>query len=221
MFIWLILAVFFAALESVAVTKKIRGLEFVAKPAVMVCLFLWLYFTTGLQNNLFWFGVGILFSLVGDILLMVSLERLFVFGLVAFLLAHGAYIIGFRAEMEIVNAWSLFLVIIILINVGRLIRRIVVAMRATGQVRLIAPVIVYGTVISFMLYAAMSTLYNPAWKAGASLLVSAGAFLFCASDVLLAWNRFVSPINNGRTLNIALYHLGQMGLIAGVISQFG
>jgi hypothetical protein len=48
-----------------------------------------------------------------------------------------------------------------------------------------------------------------------------GAFLFYLSDVILAWNKFVSPIKNGRIINIGLYHLGQIGLIAGVISQFG
>jgi hypothetical protein len=72
-----------------------------------------------------------------------------------------------------------------------------------------------------MLYAAMSSLSDPAWKASTALLVSLGALLFCASDVILAWHKFVSPIRNGRALNIALYHLGQIGLIAGVISQFG
>jgi hypothetical protein len=72
-----------------------------------------------------------------------------------------------------------------------------------------------------MLYAAMSTIFDPAWKTSAAFFVSAGAFLFCASDALLAWNKFVSPVKNGRIWNIALYHLGQIGLVAGAISQFG
>jgi len=42
----------------------------------MVCLFVWLYATTGLQGNAFWFGIGLLFSLAGDVLLMISLDRL-------------------------------------------------------------------------------------------------------------------------------------------------
>jgi hypothetical protein len=33
--------------------------------------------------------------------------------------------------------------------------------------------------------------------------------------------KFVAPLKNGRVWNIALYHLGQIGLIAGVVSQFG
>ena len=69
------------------------------------------------------------------------------------------------------------------INVGRLLRRIVGALRAKGQNKLVIPIVIYGTVISVMLYAAMSTIYDPAWKASAALFVSVGAFLFCASDV--------------------------------------
>jgi uncharacterized membrane protein YhhN len=211
----------FAGLESLALWKKLKGLEYVAKPAVMVCLFLWLYLSTGLQGVTFWFGAGILFSLAGDVLLMLSLERMFVFGLLAFLLAHIAYLAGFQNELGTVSFWSVLLLAIIAVNAVRLMRRIISAMRANGQDRLVNPVIVYSSVITVMLYAAMTTLSNPAWRAGASLLVGLGAFLFYISDLVLAWNKFVSPIQNGRMINIGLYHLGQIGLIAGVISQFG
>jgi uncharacterized membrane protein YhhN len=99
----------------------------------------------------------------------------------------------------------------------RIIRRIIGAIRAKGQNRLVVPVIIYSTVISIMLFAAMTTIFDPAWTTGASFFVSVGAFFFYMSDIILAWNKFVSPIQNGRLINIALYHLGQIGLIAGVI----
>jgi len=220
MVFWLILALIFASLEAFAVSKNLQRLEYFAKPAVMICLFLWLYASIGLQGNTLWFGLGILFSMVGDVVL-ISSERLFLPGLFAFLLAHISYITGFRDEIVNVTAWSLILAVFIAINIGRLLRRIVGVMRIKGENRLVIPVILYGTVISVMLYAAMSTIFNPLWKTNASFFVSLGAFLFCASDAILAWNKFVSPIKNGRVLNIALYYLGQMGLIAGVISQFG
>jgi uncharacterized membrane protein YhhN len=221
MYVWLALALIFAAVEAIAVSKNIQQLEYVAKPAVMVFLFLWLYTTTELQGNTLWFGLGILLSLAGDVLLMISLDRLFLPGLVAFLLAHVCYITGFRAELMAVNFWSLILLAFIAVNVSRLIRRIVEAMRARGENQLVFPVIVYGTVISVVLYAAMSTLSNRAWTPLGAILVSTGALLFAASDVLLAWMKFVAPLKSGRIWNIALYHLGQIGLIAGVISQFG
>lgn len=221
MYFWLALALLFALLESIAVSRNLQRLEYIAKPAVMAFLFLWLYTTTGLQGTTLWFGLGILLSLVGDVLLMISLDRLFLPGLAAFLLAHLSYITGFRAELTTVNVWSLILLAFIAINASRLLRRIVGAMRARGENTLILPVIAYGIVISIMLYAAMSTTSNLTWSPLAASLVSAGALLFVASDVILAWMKFVAPLKNGRIWNIALYHLGQIGLIAGVVSQFG
>ena len=221
MIIWGVLALMFAALEALALTRGWRRLEWVAKPAVMVCLFAWLYLSTGLQGLTLWFGIGILFSLAGDVLLMISLDRLFIFGLLAFLLAHLCYLAGFQNELASPSAWSVLLIVILSMSAVRLIRRIVDSLRAKGQQRLVLPVTVYAAVISVMLYAAMTTIANPAWTTRASFLVSVGAFLFFASDIVLAWNKFVTPIQNGRRLNIALYHLGQIGLIAGIISQFG
>lgn len=217
---WLILALICAALELIAVSKNLHRWEYFAKPAVMICLFFWLYSSTGLLGNTFWFGVGLLFSLAGDVLL-ISFERWFLLGLIAFLFAHIAYITGFMDEIVNITAWSLILAVFIAINVGRLLRRMVGAMRTKGENKLILPVILYGTVISVMLYAAMSTIFNPIWKTSASFFVSLGAFLFCASDAILAWNKFVSPVRNGRVWSISLYFLGQIGLIAGVMAQFG
>jgi len=219
--IWLTLAFVFAVIESFSLWKNWDRQEYVAKPAVMVCLFVWLYLNTSLQGLTLWFGIGILFSLVGDVLLMISLDRMFIFGLIAFLFAHISYLIGFQNELMSITVWSPLLIVVLSVSAIFMVRRIVSAIRMKGQTRLVNPVILYSTVISVMLYAAMTTLFNPIWKSNASLLVSVGALLFYISDLILAWNKFVSPIRNGRILNIAAYHLGQIGLIAGVISHFG
>ena len=83
------------------------------------------------------------------------------------------------------------------------------------------PVIIYGTVITLMLLAAMLTLFRLEWGATAALLVSFGAALFYFSDIALAWHRFVSPIKNGRMLNIGMYHIAQIMIVTGVGMQFG
>ena len=221
MVIWPILAVIFAGLEVLALRKNIPQLEYLAKPAVMVCLLLWLFTMTGLQGQLIWFGVGILFSLAGDVLLMISLDRLFIPGLVMFLLAHLSYLAGFQEQLLNPSGWSFILLFVIFLNGYRLLRRITGAMRAGGHDRWVTAVIVYGLVISLMLYAALSTIFDPTWGTGAAFLVSAGAFLFYLSDLILAWNKFVTPVQNSRLYNMLTYHLGQIGLVAGVISQFG
>ena len=218
--ILLIAALGFAALESFALWKTQPRLEYIAKPAVMVTLFIWLWTASRLNSALLWFGIGVLFSLAGDILLMFSLDRFFLAGLVAFLLAHIAYVIGFNIPIPGFSAWGIILAVMVGLGGTRIIRRILAQLESKGQGRMRIPIILYSFVISLMLLSAMMKLMDISWSATSSLLVSAGAFLFYISDIILAWNKFVSPIQNGRIYNIAAYHLGQIALIAGVIMQF-
>ena len=179
MYILIILAFISAALKSLALWKGWRGLEFFVKPAVMVCLFIWLYATAGLQGALLWFGIGILFSLAGDIALM-FIDRFFIVGLVAFLLGHVAYLIRFRIPSPTGN----FILEHRFRHRDRHGLGQVAApdplgsLRAKGQNRLVDPLIIYGVVITLMLLAAMQTLFRLDWNATAALLVSFGAALF-------------------------------------------
>lgn len=218
--IFLIAAFVFAALEAWALWKNDPRLEVVAKPAVMVALFFWLWTSAGLNGALLWFGLGILLSLIGDVLLMISLDRLFLAGLVAFLLAHMAYIIGFNTPLPALSAWGLILAFMIGISSVRIMRRIIAPLHAQGQAGLRIPIMIYGLVISLMLLSAMLKLTDISWDAVAALLVALGAFLFYLSDITLAWMKFIAPIHNGRIYNILAYHLGQIALIAGVVIQF-
>lgn len=218
--ILLLVAFVFAALEALAVWKNWLRSEYVAKPAVMVMLFIWLFTSVGLNGALLWFGLGIIFSFTGDILLMISLDRFFIFGLVAFLLAHTAYVIGFNIPLPEFSLWGIVFAVMVSLGGTRIIRRILAALASKGRSALRTPIIVYSLAISLMLLSAMMKLMDITWGAGAALLVSGGAFMFYISDIILAWNKFVAPIQNGRVYNIAAYHLGQIMLIAGVIAQF-
>jgi uncharacterized membrane protein YhhN len=226
-YILIFLAFIFAGLESLALWKGWRKLEFVAKPAVMVCLFIWLSGIAGQQEALLpltgitWFGIGVLFCLAGDIALM-FIDRFFMLGLIAFLLGHVAYLIGFNSPPpQTLTFWSIAFAIVIGMGSVRVLRLILGSLHAKGQNRLVVPVVIYGIVITLVLLAAMQTLFRLDWDATAALLVSLGAALFYLSDIILAWNRFVSPIKNGRMLNIGLYHLAQIGIVVGVALQFG
>src|SRR5512134_1344030 len=110
MVLWLILAFLSAILETIAVSRNLQNLEYLAKPAVMMFLFLWLYTNTSLRGDSLWFGIGILSSLAGDVLLMFPTDRFFIAGLIAFLLAHLSYITAFRNELMTFNVWSVFLI---------------------------------------------------------------------------------------------------------------
>ena len=218
--VFLIVALIFSAFEVFALQKNLLRLEYIAKPAVMIALLFWLWTSVGLTGAGFWFGLGLVFSFVGDILLMVSLDRFFLAGLISFLFAHISYIIGFNTPLPALSAWGIILAVIIGINGLRLLRLILAPLAAQGQTYLRFPISLYSTVISIMLLSALMKLSDLSWNAGAALFVSLGAGLFYLSDILLAWMKFVAPIQNGRIYNILSYHLGQIALIAGIVLQF-
>jgi uncharacterized membrane protein YhhN len=215
-----------ALVDWVAVAKSWKKVEYIAKPAAMLILLGLLALVGGFGSlPLICFSLGIFFSMAGDVFLMISYarfsERWFLPGLAAFLLAHVSYIVGLNTPLPNVSPiWSLGLAIILALGAARILRRIIDGVRQKGLPRLVRPVSLYGMVITLMLLSALLTLNNPAWKTSAGGLVALGAILFYFSDILLAWNKFVNPIKNGRLANMILYHLGQAALVAGVLIQF-
>ena len=209
------------AIDWLAVAGARRRLEYAAKPAAMLALLAWLWVESGsklTQGPLAWFALGLVCSLAGDVLLMLP-ERFFLPGLVAFLLAHLAYIAGLNASGIAWPAEALLAIPLALIG-GWLFGRVRGALRAKGRSKLVGPVAVYATVISLMVVSALATLFRGEWAAGPAALVSAGAGLFFISDAVLAWNRFVAPMRNGKLVVIVAYHLGQMALIWGAARMF-
>lgn len=215
--IWLTLAVAF--LDWMAVARQWKQLEYIAKPGTMLFLIAWLWVESGFQGSLVWFGLGLVFSLAGDIFLMLPRER-FVGGLVAFLIAHIAYCIGFYTGFPPINIASMGLLILIILVVVRLYRRIAQGLVASGKDGLKLPVLVYTLVISLMLYSALITLIRPEWEAASALLVGGGALLFFLSDSFLAWNKFVAPLRHGKLIVIVTYHIGQILITIGAASHF-
>jgi uncharacterized membrane protein YhhN len=218
----LFIAVLVAAVTDwTAVAKGWKKIETIAKPATMVLLFGYLAVAGRFgATPLICFGLGIIFSLAGDIFLILS-DRWFTAGLAAFLLAHVAYIIGLNTPFgEVSPLWAIGIGIILAVTAARVLRRILAGVREKGLQKLVVPVVAYGTVITLMLLSAILTIYRMDWKTSAAGLVSLGAILFYFSDVILAWNKFVAPIRNGRVINMITYHLGQVALITGVDIQF-
>ncbi len=222
MMLMVIAVLVIAVVDWVAVAKGWKEIETIAKPATMVLLFATLALAGGFgATPLIFFGLGIVFSLAGDIFLLLS-NRWFIAGLAAFLMAHVSYIIGLNTPIgDASPLWAIVIGIILALATARVLRPILAGLREKGQGKLVIPVVVYGTVITIMLLSAILTIYRTDWKTSASGLVSLGAILFYFSDIILAWNKFVKPIKNGRLVNMVAYHLGQIALITGVILQFG
>ena len=215
-----------AMIDWAAVAKNWKRVEYFAKPAAMLILLGQLAMVGRFGSlSLICFGLGIFFSLVGDVFLLISYarfsDRWFLPGLAAFLFAHVSYIIGLNTPLPNVSPiWSLGMAVVLALAAGRILRLITEGVRKKGLPQMVRPVNLYGVVITLMLLSALLTLNNTNWKISAGGLVAVGAILFYSSDVVLAWNKFVNPIKNGRLANMILYHLGQAALVAGVLIQF-
>jgi uncharacterized membrane protein YhhN len=189
--------------------RKVRWLEVVFKPLTTILLFA----VVGRPETTFarFVTAGIALSLVGDIALLGSTNRVFMVGLVAFLLAHVAYVIGFLG----VAVWSphvAAVAVIMLVSSAWLLR-------ATwqGTAGLHAPTIAYAVVISVMVVAASATLRGPI---AAAPFAAGGALLFYVSDASLALHRFRRPIPHVSLLSLGVYWLGQLGIAIAASASF-
>lgn len=214
---WLLLTLAIAVLDWIAVARGNKLLEYFAKPATIVALFIWLWTTVGVQGVLIWFALGIFFSLIGDVMLMLPGER-FILGLVAFLIAHLFYIVGFAWNMPVFSTWIIVPIVIVALIAWQVYRRLAQSLKRNHP-SLLMPVGLYTGVITLMLLTAINTLFRPDWKLQPALVASFGALLFYISDAVLAWNKFVCPIKNGRLMNMIAYHLGQIAIIFGAAMQ--
>jgi uncharacterized membrane protein YhhN len=206
---WVLLAVaaLSAAADWVAVARGHRLLEYVCKPATLGALVLVaLVLEPEADGRRAWFVVALVLSLAGDVFLMLPRD-LFLAGLVSFLLAHIAYVVGLRVDGARGRAVlvAAVAVSVVVVAVGS---RVVGAVRAGPQRDLAVPVVVYMVVISAMVTCALAT---------GNVLAAVGASLFFASDALIAWNRFVAPLAWAPVAIMVTYHLGQAGLVTSLV----
>jgi len=201
---WLLLAVaaVFAAADWVAVVRDLDRLEFAAKPATMIALIgVALTLTPHIDARRWAFVVALIFSLVGDVFLMLPRD-FFVQGLSAFLVAHVAYIVGLRigaAEIRPLVVSAIPVAVAAALIGGRILR----ALR-DKRPELVVPVSAYIGVLAVMVAAALAT---------GEPLAAFGAVFFMASDSLIAWSRFVMPLDWAPVTIMVTYHIAQAMLV--------
>jgi uncharacterized membrane protein YhhN len=93
--------------------------------------------------------------------------------------------------------------VVVLVPIFFVGRRILMAVRDDAP-EMASPVSLYIAAISVMVASAL---------ASGNALAATGAVLFMASDTLIAWNRFVRPLEWAPITIIVTYHLGQAGLV--------
>jgi uncharacterized membrane protein YhhN len=214
---WLALTLVFALGDWVAVGAGKNRVRVITKPGVMLALLTGFSLAGGWQRESFWFGLGLVFSLAGDIFLMLPPGAFFA-GLSAFLITHICYIIGFSQGARL-PGWGALIPLAMIAAADfftyRRLRRALMVRPKGRWMRF--PLHAYQIILSLMLITAMLTLWREDWPRLAGWLVSTGALLFMISDTVLAINRFTAPVRGGRLIVIISYHLGQIALISGVL----
>jgi len=168
-----------------------------------------LFIITGLSQVHLWdpFTVfiicGLIFCLGGDVFLALPQERMFLFGLISFLLGHVCYVMGF---FWVAQVGGLTIVgIVTSFVIGLIIYRWLFP--HLGNMR--KPVIAYIVVISLMVIAAWSILGTATLPAAGRWLVFLGAVSFYISDIFVARDRFLKNAFVNRLWGLHLYYLGQ------------
>ena len=199
------LAAGFALGNWISVLVDSRPGIFVCKPmtlALLIATAVVLDPTYG--NTRTWFVVALVFSLLGDVLLMLP-EKVFVLGLGAFLLGHVAYAIGMNLHTD--GLWLLAVPVPFI--AALLAVRLVRGLRRGGNDALVAPVIAYVVVITVMVVSAV---------ASGNAVMAVGAALFMLSDALIGENRFVQPRPWGPVAIMVTYHVGQGLLVLSLVN---
>lgn len=149
---------------------------------------------------------GLALSAIGDVLLEVGR---FLPGLFGFLAGHVAYLGGFlSSERRPALARALPFVAWGITAFA--------ALRADLGASTL-PVAGYMAVINAMMWRAAACVGSPANPRRAAWLGLAGALAFGASDTLLAFNRFGTPIAGAPLAIMLLYWLGQWGIAASTV----
>jgi uncharacterized membrane protein YhhN len=148
---------------------------------------------------------GIVFSIVGDTLLVVKSDRAFMAGTAAFLAAQLVYASAFwslRAPGRPVAPVAAVVVVVSALLVANL-------WRGAGALR--PAIAFYAVAITMMVGTALGTVGGPLQPV-AAICAAAGAVLFYISDATLAWDRFKRPVRHASFVTMGVYWVGQIGI---------
>lgn len=157
---------------------------------------------------------ALLLSALGDAFLSREGERAFLFGLASFLLAHVVFVVLFAtagtpaALAEPLRMTAAAGMIVVCVGF------IVILLRHVDA-KLRVPILLYAAAIVAMGLSALAGNPSP---------VIVGAVLFTASDMLLAWERFIAPPGGrsalARQAVWTLYYAAQLLITLGITHSF-
>ncbi len=182
-----------------AIRVEDRTLEVISKTAASVTFVAlgWVRWSAG-DTVGGWLLAGLALCALGDVLLLG--KRTFDPGLLAFLLGHVFYILGFGAALPI-GSWPPAAALPLVVAAIAAIRWL---WPHLGRRR--PTVAVYIVVISIMVWGGFSAW----WRQTLPWTAAFGALLFYLSDLSVARHRFVRPAFVNRAVGLPLYYAGQL-----------
>ena len=159
--------------------------------------------------------VALFFSFLGDLFLsdLFDREQSFIYGLGSFLLTQILYILIFRiSAADPKKLTSRKLIVPSVLIIAWAVTIFINIKAGLGDLKL--PVAVYVLVITLMCLFALARFEAVAKNSFVLLLL--GAILFMISDMLIALNRFYSPIEHERILVMSTYIIAQFLLLEGI-----
>jgi uncharacterized membrane protein YhhN len=182
-----------------------------AKLAVKIVLSSLFIFSAVIQPHLIvpyyrFILTGLIFCLGGDVFLALPRQKMFLYGLVSFLLGHLFYVAAFFYTVGINQGTVIGLVISAITSGGVFLwlRPYLGAMKI--------PVIFYILVITAMVVGACSVLAAGGLALCGRMLVFSGALAFYISDIFVARQRFLKTEFLNRLIGLPLYYSGQFML---------
>ena len=146
---------------------------------------------------------GLILCLCGDVFLALPWEKMFLLGLISFLLGHVSYIFAFfSAGLIGPLSWAGAVVVLVAGCVVFFWLK-----PHLGAMKI--PVLLYVIVISVMFCGAVSVFGNPGLDLWGRIFVIIGAAFFYISDIFVARDRFLKQEFTNRLFGLPLYYLGQ------------
>lgn len=193
--------------------SSLTWVHYLAKPAIVVSLLLFFWTQSQALNQTLRILVilALFFSLIGDVLLMFVQQspNYFLFGLIAFLLAHVMYVTVFLRDRNSHQNTFGFIIILLIYALG------LFYFLKDGLNEMLIPVIVYMLVILSMATTAYIRRGNV--PKTSYVLVLIGAFLFMLSDSILAMNKFYQPLYLSGIGIMLTYALAQYFIVLGLL----
>lgn len=204
MIYYLVLGIIITALlyHYYAIYQQKKLVKYILKPGTMGLIISLAVLGSSLETSFSkWVVIALLFSVAGDIFLMLS-DRWFMHGLISFFIAHLVYIAGLLEGFSL--EFSLFYgggsgLIVGLVAVTFFFM-LVSSVRQQGGTKLVIAVAFYIIVISLMVWFAMLT---------KSPLLIIAASLFLISDAILAYDKFKKSFTSAEHLVMATYYSAQ------------